>query len=120
LLYYSDYLICSIISAPLHWALNRLSYLCTLLNPEPHRIPTKCRFHFLNHNETDCNMFCNPNKKDNPLLWHVDGDGRHVFKWNSSMAKSNNAFIAGLGHMVGKMPRTLGHFVLTTNVIVRN
>lgn len=40
-------------------------------------------------------MFCNPNKKDNPLLWHVDGDGRHVFKWNSSMAESNNAFIAG-------------------------
>ncbi|CAM9811413.1 unnamed protein product, partial [Laminaria digitata] len=53
------------------------------------------RFHFLNHNETDCNNYCNPNKKDNRLLWRRDVNNRDVFRWNSSMAESNNAFIAG-------------------------
>lgn len=53
------------------------------------------RFHYQNHDGTDCHELCSPMKTDDPLLWHLDEDNRLVFKWNDTMAESNHAFISG-------------------------
>ncbi|CAN0104023.1 unnamed protein product [Ectocarpus sp. 13 AM-2016] len=55
------------------------------------------RFHFRAHRELDCAEFNSPNQQDNPFSWSMDNNNRPSFHINSSMAESNNAWLADTG-----------------------
>ena len=77
-------------------------------------------FHFTTHKEPACLEYCNPERRDNPILWEVDEAGQERFLWNSAIAESNNSFLSALGPVIKRMPRVLGTFCLFMNMVVHN
>ncbi|CAN0495213.1 unnamed protein product [Ectocarpus sp. 12 AP-2014] len=78
------------------------------------------RFHALHHHERECQEFCSPNRKDDPLLWINNGVDEPTFRWNSSRAESTNSILHGLGPCVSKMSSTMNRLVMMTNMFCLN
>ena len=78
------------------------------------------RFHFIGHNDSECNEYCSPENVSNPALWAAEPGGGVRFIWNSSISESNNSFLHGLGHIVSSMPRVWNQTVINVNCVIRN